>query len=133
LLRFNPFRPNEIVHPGMFAGRYDELVALEKALFQTKNGNPAHFVIDGERGIGKSSLLLNLKWVATGDVHTLEDSQSFKFITVSISVDATHTYSDIVGCIGTELRRQISGREQLKELARNAWDFLKNWEVAGVK
>lgn len=133
MLRFNPFRPNEIVHPGMFAGRYDELVALEKALFQTKNGNPAHFVIDGERGIGKSSLLLNLKWVATGDVDTLEDSQSFKFITVSISVDATHTYSDIVGCIGTELRRQISEREQLKELARNAWDFLKKWEVAGVK
>jgi len=133
LLRFNPFRPNEIVHPGMFAGRFDELVALEKALFQTKNGNPAHFLIDGERGIGKSSLLLNLKWVAAGAIDTLEDSQSFKFITVSISLDATHSYSDIVRCIGTELRRKISEREQLKEFARNAWDFMKKWEVAGVK
>lgn len=133
MLRFNPFRPNEIVHPGMFAGRYDELVALEKALFQTKNGNPAHFVIDGERGIGKSSLLLNLKGVANGDFGTIEDSQSFRFITVSISVDASHTYSDIVHCIGTELRRQIADREQLKEFAKTAWDFMKKWEVAGVK
>ncbi len=56
----------------MFAGRYDELVALEKTLFQTKHGNPTHFLIDGERGIGKSSLFLNLRWVSTGEVAALE-------------------------------------------------------------
>ncbi|MFZ3190097.1 MAG: AAA family ATPase [Candidatus Sulfotelmatobacter sp.] len=134
MLRFNPFRPNEIVHQAMFAGRYDELVALEQALFQTKNGNPAHFLIDGERGIGKSSLLLlNLKLVADGELETTEDSQSFKFITVSVSLDANHAYQDVVRCVGAELRRKIAEREQLKKLARNAWDFLKKWEVAGVK
>ena len=133
MLRFNPFRPNEIVHPGMFAGRYDELVALEKALFQTKNGNPAHFLIDGERGIGKSSLLLNLKLVAAGEVKPLEGSQHFNFITVSISLDAAHSYSDIVHSIGAELRRQISAREQLKEFARGAWEFAKKWEVGGIR
>ncbi len=133
MARFNPFRPNAIVHPGMFAGRYDELVALEKALYQTKNGNPAHFLIEGERGIGKSSLLLNLKGAASGDFDSLEDSLIFKFITVSISLDASHGYTDIVRSIGTELRRKIAEREQLKEFARSAWDFLKRWEVAGVK
>jgi hypothetical protein len=117
----------------MFAGRYDECVALEKALFQTKNGNPSHFIIDGERGIGKSSLLLNLFWVAKGVVPTFEESQSFNFVVVSISLDATHTYSDIVCSIGSELRRQISEREHLKDLARNAWDFISKWEIAGVR
>jgi AAA ATPase-like protein len=117
----------------MFAGRYDECVALEKALFQTKNGNPSHFIIDGERGIGKSSLLLNLLWVAKGVVRTFEESQSFNFVVVSISVDAGHTYSDIVHSIGSELRRQICEREQLKDLARNAWDFISKWEIAGVR
>jgi hypothetical protein len=131
--KFNPFRPNEIVHPTMFAGRYDECVALEQALFQTKNGNPAHFIIDGERGIGKSSLLFNLFWVAKGRITTFEESQSFNFVAVSISLDATHTYSDIVRSIGSELRRQISEREQLKDFARNAWDFISRWEVAGVR
>jgi hypothetical protein len=131
--KFNPFRPNEIVHPAMFAGRYDECIVLEKALFQTKNGNPAHFIIDGERGIGKSSLLFNLFWVAKGEVTTFEESQSFNVVVVSISLDATHTYSDIVRSIASELRRQICEREQLKDLARNAWDFISKWEIAGVR
>jgi hypothetical protein len=133
LFRFNPFRPNEIVHPGMFAGRYDELVALEKTLFQTKHGNPTHFLIDGERGIGKSSLLLNLNWVSTGDISPLGRQQRFNFITVSVCLDSGHTYADIVRAVGTELRRQVSEREQLKELARSAWDFLKKLEVGGVR
>jgi hypothetical protein len=133
LLRFNPFRPNEIVHPGMFAGRYDELVALEKTLFQTKNGNPTHFLIDGERGIGKSSLLLNLKWVATGELDSLEDSQHFNFITVSVCLDSGHSYSDIVRSIAVELQREISAREQLKEFARSTWEFVKKWEIGGVR
>lgn len=131
--KFNPFRPNNIVHPGMFAGRYEELVALEKALFQTKNGNPAHFIVDGERGIGKSSLLLNVKLVANGEFPDLENEQSFKFVTVSICLDAKHTYADIVRAIASELRREISARQQVKELARNAWDFLKKWEIGGVR
>ena len=117
----------------MFAGRYDELVALEKTLFQAKNGNPTHFLIDGERGIGKSSLLLNLTWVAKGELPTLEEDLSFNFITVSISLDSAHSYSDVAHAIASELRRQIAAREQLKEVARATWDFLKKWEVAGVR
>lgn len=133
MLKFNPFRPNNIVHPGMFAGRYDELVALDKTLFQTKNGNPTHFLIDGERGIGKSSLFLSLLYVATGEIPTIEDQQTFNFVVVSICLDSKFTYSDIVETLGAELRRQVAPREQLKETARAAWDFLKKWEVGGVR
>lgn len=133
MFRFNPFRPNEIVHPGMFAGRYDELVALEKTLFQTKHGNPTHFLIDGERGIGKSSLLLNLTWVSTGEIPSIERQEKFNFITVSVCLDSGHDYSDIVRAIASELRRKISEREQLKEFARSAWDFMKKLEVGGVR
>jgi Cdc6-like AAA superfamily ATPase len=64
LVRYNPFRPGSIVSPGMFSGRYEELEGTEHALFQTKNGNPHHFLIEGERGIGKSSLLFSLQMVA---------------------------------------------------------------------
>jgi len=111
VFKFNPFRPNEIVHPGMFAGRYDELFALEKTLFQTKHGNPTHFLIDGERGIGKSSLFLHLIWTATGEVSTLAQPQNFNFVTVSVCLDSSHTYAAIVRAIAAELRRQISARE----------------------
>ena len=133
MLKFNPFRPNEIVHPGMFAGRYHEFLALEKTLFQTKHGNPTHFLIDGERGIGKSSLLLNLTWVARGEVAAIENPQKFNFVTVSVCLDSGHTYSDIVQSIASELKREIAARDQLKEFARSTWDFLKKWEVGGIK
>jgi AAA ATPase domain len=133
LTKFNPFRPHGIVHPGMFAGRYEEMVALEKALLQTKNGNPAHFLIDGERGIGKSSLLFNVEGVAKGRFEPFEDPQTLNFVTVSVCLDEAHTYSDIVRAIGAELRRQIAAREELKEFARSAWEFLSKWEIGGIK
>ena len=117
----------------MFAGRYDEMFALEKALFQTKNGNPTHFLIDGERGIGKSSLLFNVEGVAKGALEAFEDPSMLNFMTVSVCLDATHTYSDIVRCIGAELRRQMAVREQIKEFAKGAWEFLSKWEIGGIR
>ncbi len=117
----------------MFAGRSDELVALEKTLFQTKHGNPTHFLIDGERGIGKSSLLLNLTWAAKGEVKPLENPQNFNFITVSVCLGPSHTYSDIVQSIASELSRQISAKAQVKEFARSAWEFIKKWELGGIR
>jgi hypothetical protein len=65
-MKFNPFRPNSIVAPGMFAGRYDEVTAIERGLHQTRNGNPKHFLIEGERGIGKSSLMLYVDYLSSG-------------------------------------------------------------------
>ena len=50
-MRYNPFRPNSLVTPGMFTGRLEETKALERMLFHTKNGNPHYFLLHGERGI----------------------------------------------------------------------------------
>jgi len=57
-MKFNPFRPNSIASSELFQGRKDEMKLIEQSLFQTKNGNPQHFLIEGERGLGKSSLFL---------------------------------------------------------------------------
>ena len=62
MAKFNPYRPNSLVTPGMFAGRFDEIRRTEQALLQTKFGNPQHFLFEGERGIGKSSLFRLLDW-----------------------------------------------------------------------
>src|SRR5713101_3502575 len=86
MARYNPFRPGNIVSPGMFSGRYEELEGTEHALFQTKNGNPHHFLIEGERGIGKSSLLFSLQMVASGLVDPLEGSK-FNFLTLSLELE----------------------------------------------
>jgi len=42
----------------MFAGRFNEIRRIEKVLLETKEGNPSYLLIVGERGIGKTSLML---------------------------------------------------------------------------
>lgn len=131
MAKFNPFRPGSVVTPGMFTGRGDEIICIEQGLFQTKNGNPAFFIIEGERGIGKSSLLLLLDILSKGRAE-LEDMK-LNFIVASTELTKAMDYDDIINAIITELRRQLSKKEKIKEMCKNAWDFLKKFEVMGVR
>lgn len=131
-MRFNPFRPGSVVGPGMFSGRYEELETLEKVLFQTKHGNPQHFLVVGERGIGKSSLLLFSQILARGQA-SFKQAGLFNFLVVSIELDPSTTYADIIKKIGAELERVAASQQRVKELVKTAWDFLSRWEVFGVK
>ncbi len=65
-MKINPFEPFAPVNPGSFVGRLDELRRLTSALVQTSAGKPVNFMITGERGIGKTSLLNYLKYAAKG-------------------------------------------------------------------
>ena len=131
-IKFNPFRPGSLVSPGMFAGRHLELKTLERVLFQTKNRNPLHFLIRGERGIGKSSLLLVLKYLAQGDIPS-PNNNKYKFLVVNIQLESDSSYAGIIKRVGAELQREMSRHDRAKELAKRAWDFLKKWEILGVK
>jgi len=130
--KYNPFRPGSIVTPGMFSGRVEELLALERIFFQTKNGNPQHFLIHGERGIGKSSLLVCLQYIARGELESYECG-NFKFLTVGVELEPANCYLDIIRKIGAELQRVVYTHQRVKDVAKKAWDFLKGWEVMGVK
>ena len=52
----NPFNPNSVVAPRLFAGRKEQINTICKKLSQLKYGMPASFLIYGERGIGKTAL-----------------------------------------------------------------------------
>jgi hypothetical protein len=131
-MRYNPFQPGKIVSPSMFAGRLEELHAIEKSLFQTKHGNPSHFLIHGERGIGKSSLLLYLDAIASGRINSL-NNKSYTFVTATIELESNNTYPDIVQKLGAELVRTLRKQDRLTTALQKGWDFLSRWEVFGVK
>jgi hypothetical protein len=116
----------------MFAGRVEELRHTAQALFQTKNNNPQHFIFEGERGIGKSSLFRYLDWVARGDISTI-DGQKLKFIVANVELREAMDHGDIVDRIMLELRRQISSKERLKEICKQAWEFVSRFEAYGVR
>lgn len=117
----------------MFAGRGAELLVLERALAQTKHKNPHHFLLHGERGVGKSSLLLYLDLLARGEIDAFEDGTKYKFLTVNVELDPSIDYSGIVRKIGAEFQRSIASIHRKKEIAKSVWDFVSRWEVMGVK
>jgi hypothetical protein len=130
--KYNPYRPGGIITPGMFAGRYEELKTLAQTLYQTRHENPHHFLLSGERGIGKSSLLYYLELIARGSIRTVE-ADTFNFLTLSIELESIDTFGSIIKKIGKSLQDAVAKREAIKEFAKSGWDFLKRWEVMGVK
>lgn len=130
--KYNPFRPGSIVNTGMFAGRIDEIEKLEQALFQAKNGNPSHFLIIGERGIGKSSLLYYMQKIAEGAI-PVDEHTSFKFLIVNVEIDPSDNYQGLIDKIGMELRKSFLKVRPIEDKAKKVWGFLTRWELAGIK
>ncbi len=131
-MKFNPFKPNSIVTPGMFSGRAHELRAIEQCLYQAKHGNPQHFLLEGERGIGKSSLLLFVHQLANGTIPNSE-SQRFNFLTVPADLAQCETMPDIIKEVGRALEMQLAESNQLLEKLKKTWDFLTKFEIFGLK
>lgn len=63
-MRFNPFNPQNPPRPGQFVGRTDELHQFEQNLLQTIHGSPMNMSITGNRGMGKTSLLVKMEEIA---------------------------------------------------------------------
>lgn len=126
-MRFNPFRPNNIAPPGVFSGRSEEIDAIEQCLFQTKNNNPQHFLIEGERGIGKSSLLFLSETIAEGYV-----DDSFNFIVLTVELTAGTTFFELITKLSDQLRAELVKRKDIQALAEVAWAFVNKWSVMGV-
>lgn len=131
--KYNPFRPDKMAGPGLFSGRWDELHAIDQCLLQTRAGNPQHFLTDGERGLGKSSLFFCAHYVATGHIEIMRSNEKVKFLVLNISLSDQDNYVSIVKKIMTALRAEISKTNALKSIALAAWDFISKFEAAGVR
>jgi Cdc6-like AAA superfamily ATPase len=131
-MKYNPFRPGNIVRPGMFAGRYEEIETIEKSLFQTKHGNPQHLILTGERGIGKSSLMMFANYVASGEIK-LNLQEDLNFLVINIELQSGLSATDVVKLLGKKFKSELNLKEELRAKATAVWDFIKDWEVLGVK
>lgn len=126
---FNPFMPNSIVHPDMFAGRGKELKKIERCLAQTKHGNPNSFLIHGERGIGKSSLLLFADKIASGVL----ENYPYKFITINIELDSSDSQISVIRKLSESYISELSAAQPEKSMLKNTFKFMSAVEVAGFK
>lgn len=129
--RINTFRPNEPINPGMFVGRISEIDRLERHLRQTSAGFPSNFLITGERGIGKTSLLNYFKATAQGLFPELHGD--LRFLVVDTDVDENTTQVGLMKKIELGISRELGESEPIRVLLNKAWAFLKRVEAGGVK
>lgn len=89
----------------MFVGRVTELDKLEADLIQARAGQPTNFMLTGERGIGKTSLLDYLKHVAEGLIPIEQDK--VKFLVIETDIDERTTQLALAKKIELGLRREL--------------------------
>lgn len=126
--KINPFMPNSPVPTAMFAGRYNEIVELEKGLFQTKNGHNTHYLITGERGIGKSSLMLYMKHVSCGNVQSINHGE-FNFTTINIVISDRTDLVALVKLIQRNISRELGKVEKIRTFLNETWSFVQRIKV----
>jgi hypothetical protein len=56
-----------------------------------------------------------------------------RFLTVSIDLIGASSQIDIIRAIGRGLREVFTTRNALQESVKGVWEFLRNWEVLGVR
>lgn len=130
-MKINPFEPFGPVNPGAFVGRLDELRRLMSALVQTSAGKPVNFMITGERGIGKTSLLLYLKHAAEGRIQI--EGQKLAFVVIDTDVDQSTTQLGLIAKIERGLEKALSRQEAARDFVKKAWGFVQRVEAGGFK
>lgn len=129
--RLNPFQPNSPVYSGMFVGREREILRVNDILCQTKSNNPTNILLVGERGIGKSSLLLVINFFSKGELHLTNAKHDF--LTIRISIDKNTTLVDLARKLNNAIEREFNNINKALDSIKKAWQFLQRFEVAGVK
>lgn len=116
----------------MFTGRIHELNRIDDTFMKLKEGNPSHLMIVGERGIGKSSLLLFCNMLAKGEV-TWQASTCCNYLPIHFAIDSDLTRLGLVKKISGSIERHLRKEEKLLALFQKSWQFLKRIEIAGSK
>lgn len=121
--KINPFKPNSPVPTAMFAGRINEINSFEHGLHQTKNGSPSHFLVTGERGIGKSSLLMLYKPLADGTIAT--EYGKMNFVTINTAVSPRTNLLTFIKVIERSLKRELGKIESVRSFLNDTWSFVQ--------
>lgn len=138
----NPFNPNSIVTPTLFAGRKQQVLNVLKKLSDVREGQHASFILHGERGIGKTALaklirhtsssknskLFNLNFATS--YYSVEKGQSLKTVMESSLNNITEVLPD---SSIKKLRDRLGGLFKQGKFAFGAFGMNVNLDVKKTK
>lgn len=119
---YNPFNPNSVVVPNLFAGRSKNVLDISNKLSQLRHNMPASFFIHGERGIGKTALAKLIKSIA---VLNDENLYELNLLTSYYSVENTQDLSSVLQASVNSLTDQMDN-SLVQEIGSRLGDLFKN-------
>ena len=120
--RINPFNPNSIVTPTLFAGRHDQVFHILKKLTQVREGMPASFVLQGDRGIGKTALAKLVMYAAEAQDPKLEN---LKFLTSYYAVERGQSFESVLQA-SLNIMTDRMPESVIQRLSQRLGNFFKN-------
>lgn len=129
----SPFTPSRPINdPNNFYGRKSQVDSVVDVLFQTVNNNPLHSIITGDRGIGKSSLLLQAKKIAEGDIALIDKLdidmggiKKFNYVTVWHDTVENQTAGELAGSLLRSLKSDWTELLNKVEINLDIFGFLQ--------
>lgn len=88
-------------------------------------------MVTGERGIGKSSLMVACKWFATGDFQW--GDHKYNFIVLDVELATGSTFVGLLRAIGAKLDKEHRKYDGWQEAGKKLVKFISRCEAGGVK
>jgi hypothetical protein len=127
-MKHNPFTPTQIAGDELFTGRDHELLLITNCLQQTIGGNATGFLLTGERGIGKSSLLLKVQSSVNCNRKPKE-----RLLTVLITLDEKDTALSFAEKVNAALIREKRLLQPWRQRIYDAWSVIYRIETNWFK
>ena len=105
-MKINPFEPDRPAKPSIFAGRRYEIEQLKRALYRTYKGKAQNILLEGERGIGKTSLANYVDYLANA-APTIFKEPEIRFLTVFTSLGTCRSVDEVCVNILDEVNKKI--------------------------
>ena len=118
----NPFNPNSVVTPTLFAGRGSQVIQILKKLTQVREGMPVSFVFQGDRGIGKTALAKLTMYLAEENI---PEFSNLRFLTSYYSVEKGQTFDSVLQA-SLNLMTDRMPESVIQRLSQRLGSFFKN-------
>ncbi len=132
-MKNNPFNPNSVVQPQLFAGRVQQVRHVVRKMSQVRSKMPSSFVISGERGIGKTALAKLIMFISQEKDKNLEN---LNFLTTYYAVEADQPFRSVLQSSLNLLTDQLP-KSAIDRLSSHLGSFFKEGKFSlgafGVK
>ncbi len=114
-MRFNPFNPQLPARPDFFVGRQPEIIEFEKLLSQTIHNSPMNLSVTGNRGMGKTSILVKFEQITKDNGGLVLRLSNYEGNVTNIM--------DLADYISSNLKRELLSKRPLNKHLVKAKDW----------